>query len=82
VAGVTAWARVVLIGSSGDPTATWDIRAPGRAELAVVDALARCQLAARRAGGSIRVTETSRELAELLDLLGLGPDVLGWGCPP
>lgn len=48
-----------------------------RPDLAVVDALARLQLAARRVGCSIRVHEPSRELYELLDLVGLAHLIAG-----
>lgn len=44
-------------------------------DLAVVDALARLKLAARRLGYSIRVRDPSVELAELLELVGLGLDL-------
>jgi hypothetical protein len=40
-------------------------------QLSVVDALARLQLAARRAGCTIRLRDPSAELLELLDLVGL-----------
>ena len=53
-----------------------DLCAP---DLAVVDALARLHLAARRCGGSIRVVEISDSLRELLDLIGLA-DLLAPGC--
>jgi ABC-type transporter Mla MlaB component len=42
-----------------------------RADLAVVDALARLQLAARRLGCSIRLRNANAELRALLDLVGL-----------
>lgn len=48
-----------------------------RPDLALVDALARLQLAARRLGCSIRLRDASRELHELLDLAGLGDLVAG-----
>lgn len=47
-----------------------------RPDLAVVDALARLQLVARRLGGSIRLRDPPAELGELLDLVGLA-DVVG-----
>lgn len=40
-------------------------------DLAVVDALARLQLTARRAGASVSVHRPRAELLELLELLGL-----------
>ena len=41
------------------------------ADLAVVDCLARLQLAARRAGCAVRLCDADPELLELLDLAGL-----------
>jgi hypothetical protein len=53
----------------------------GAPDLAVVDALARLQLEARRCGGSIRVVEISDGLRDVLALVGLGdlvdPDGFG-----
>jgi hypothetical protein len=46
------------------------------AELGIVDALARLQLAARRSGYEIAVTAAPRDLVELIELAGLC-DVLG-----
>jgi hypothetical protein len=46
------------------------------AELGIVDALARLQLAARRSGYEVTVTEAPRDLVELIELAGLC-DVLG-----
>lgn len=46
------------------------------AELGIVDALARLQLAARRSGYEIAVTDAPRDLIELIELAGLC-DVLG-----
>jgi hypothetical protein len=66
---VVVWAdgthRVVLLTGEG---------APG---LAAVGALARLQLAARRAGGQIRLAEVAPALGELLDLAGLRREVGG-----
>ena len=47
-----------------------------RADLAVVDALARVQLSARRRGGRVGLTNVSEQLRGLLELTGLG-DALG-----
>ena len=44
---------------------------PTPLDLEVVDALARLQLAARRAGRSIRLVNPSQELRQLLDFAGL-----------
>ena len=58
------WCRIEFDGPSG--------AAP---DLAAVDALARLQHAARLLGGSIRLVDVCDELAELLDLVGLGREV-------
>jgi uncharacterized protein DUF899 len=52
--------------------ASWPLTNRDRPGLAVVDELARLQLAARRRGCSIRLRDACVELLELLDLLGLG----------
>jgi hypothetical protein len=74
-------ARVVLT-RGGRVLATWPL--PGRncADLAVVDALARLQLGARRLGGRIQVEGASAELWGLLELVGLGGVVTAVGHPP
>jgi gamma-glutamyl:cysteine ligase YbdK (ATP-grasp superfamily) len=41
------------------------------AELGIVDALARLQLAARRSGYEVAVTDAPRDLLELIELAGL-----------
>jgi hypothetical protein len=46
------------------------------AELGIVDALARLQLAARRSGYELAVTDAPHDLLELIELAGLS-DVLG-----
>ena len=52
-----------------------DVDSLTRPDLAVIDALARLQLAAQRLGGTIRIRHASQELEDLLALAGLG-DVL------
>ncbi|MGH3765336.1 MAG: hypothetical protein ACRDTX_09330 [Pseudonocardiaceae bacterium] len=63
--------RVVLV-CGGAEVASWPLAAWRGPDLAVVDELARWQLAARRLGCSIRLRDASAELSELLDLVGLG----------
>ena len=46
------------------------------AELGIVDALARLQLAARRSGYEVAVTAAPSDLVELIELAGLS-DILG-----
>lgn len=70
-AGERSGAVVVLLGGDGVEVVVG--RVPGRRpDLALVEALARLHLEARRRGCSIRVRAPSRELCELLDLVGLG----------
>jgi hypothetical protein len=64
-------ALVVLV--CGDvEVASWPLAGLDRPDLAVVNELARLQLAARRLGCSIRLRAACTELRELLDLVGLG----------
>jgi len=53
----------------------------GPPDLAVVEALARCQLMARRAGGRMWLEDLSPEPAELLDLAGLVEQMAGQADP-
>ena len=57
--------------------ARWPLARWGRLDLAVVDQLARWQLAAGRLGCAIRLLGACPELAGLLDLAGLGELVSG-----
>ena len=69
-------ATVVLVrGDVG--IASWPLDTQDPPTLAVVDALARLQLAARGLGCSIRVLDAGPDLWELLDLAGLAPLVCG-----
>jgi len=60
------WCRVELVVPNGTSP-----------DLAAVDALAQLQLAARRAGATIRVFDACEELVELLDLVGLLGEMRG-----
>ncbi|MYT68718.1 MULTISPECIES: STAS domain-containing protein [unclassified Streptomyces] len=66
--------RAARRGDGGDIVC--DVSGVTATDLATVDALARMQLAARRAGGRIRLRDPSPRLALLLSLTGLG-DALG-----
>ncbi len=46
------------------------------ADAVTVDALAQLQLAARRRGCQVRLQNTTRELRDLVDLMGLGEVVV------
>lgn len=52
--------------------ARWRLPGSGQPDLAVIDQVATLQLTARRAGCAIQLVNASRELVELLDLVGLG----------
>ena len=61
-----AWCRIDFIGPDGTVP-----------DLATVDALARLHLVARRLGGAIRLHDVCEDLADLLDLVGLGREMRG-----
>lgn len=77
MAAFAAWGRVVVTTGRGVVRGTWVVGGDGPPDLAVVDALARAQLAARRAGSAVRLVEASDELRALLDLAGLRGQVCG-----
>ena len=62
--------RVVLVRGDAE-VASWAIPAGQNLDLSAVDRLARLQLAARRAGCSLRLRNAPSRLRELLDLAGL-----------
>jgi hypothetical protein len=62
------------MGEPREPVVTVEIDGP--VTLALVDALARLNLAVRRSGGASRVIDPHPELCALVDLAGLG-EVLG-----
>ena len=69
------WCRLTVVDLDG--RVRWDgvLGGPSRPDLAAVDRLARLALAARRRGGSVRLSEVTPALAELLELAGLGLEV-------
>ncbi len=68
--------RTIVVVVDGDvELAVWSVDGPAPPDLSVVDAVARLQLAARRAGWSTRLRDPSVALRCLLDLVGLA-DVL------
>lgn len=67
----------MLISGCGRVLSGWPLAGAGRPDLAVVDALAQLQLAARRLGVSIEVREMCGELAELVELAGLCRELAG-----
>lgn len=60
-----------LLASGPDGLVTCDLGAVVEPDVTVIEALARLQLTARRAGGSIKVWHASRRLRDLLALVGL-----------
>jgi hypothetical protein len=68
---------VVVLVRDGAELARWPLAQQDRLDLAVVDQLARWQLAAGRLGCAIRLLGACPELAGLLDLVGLGELVSG-----
>ncbi|MFI9249278.1 STAS domain-containing protein [Streptomyces sp. NPDC053069] len=60
-----------LLAGSGAHVVVCDLGGLGPPGLAVVDLLARLELAARRAGGRIRLRDPGPALPALLDLVGL-----------
>ena len=77
VAAEKGWATIVLIAPSGTELESWRLAGNGPPDLAVVDALARAALIARRRGCSIRLRGACDELLKLLDLSGLRVEVFG-----
>ncbi len=70
------WARLVMADADGTHRVV-PLAGEGPPDLAVVEALARCQLMTRRAGGRMWLEELSPGLAELLDLAGLREAMTG-----
>jgi len=62
---------IVVVVRDDVEVAWWQLRAPGRCDLATVDQLARWQLHALRHGCSLRVRGASPALIELIELVGL-----------
>lgn len=69
--------EVVLL-RGGTEVARWALPA-SCADLGLVDALARLQLAAKRAGGRIELRGASEELLGLLRLVGLAAELVEMG---
>jgi hypothetical protein len=64
-------ARLLLL-ARGREIASWPLPADHAVDIELVDRLARCELAAERAGWHVRVRGARRELVELLEFVGLG----------
>jgi hypothetical protein len=68
----------VVLSNGSEEVAVWPLVGTP-VDLGLVDALARLQLAARRAGVSMVLRRPSPELCGLLDLVGLGEVIEGAG---
>jgi ABC-type transporter Mla MlaB component len=71
VAGLCERVRTLLLAGGGSRVVVCDVGGLGPPGLAAVDLLARLELAARRAGGRIRLRDPDPALPALLDLVGL-----------
>ena len=67
----------VVLMRGGVEVTSWPLPGASSPDLAVADELARCQLAARQFGYEIRLRNATRELTDLLDLIGLLDVVIG-----
>ncbi len=66
---------IVVLAVGGTEVISWPLAGSSRPDLAVIDALARLALAARRLGGGITVRDAGPELLGLIQFVGL-EDVL------
>jgi hypothetical protein len=73
---VKLWCRLTVVGPRGVAVGTWVLSGPSSPDLAVVDSLARLQLAAGRGGGRVLLSDVSPALADLFDLVGLHWEVV------
>lgn len=67
---------VVLLVRDGEQVLLGPVYGPDRCDLGFVEGLLRVQLAARRYGWSIRLTEVRPDLLELVELVGLTTDLV------
>jgi hypothetical protein len=75
VADSALWARMVVVAADGTRL-TVPLAGDGPPDLAVVEALARFQLMARRAGDLVWLEDVSAALDELLDLADLRREMI------
>lgn len=68
------WYRVTVTDRQGVEFA-WDVGGTGLPDLQAVDVLARLTLLFRRDGASVRLTEVSVAMQELMDLAGMTAEV-------
>lgn len=67
---------IVVLAVGGAEMARWPLTGSSRPDLAVIDALARLALTARRLGGAITVRGAGPELLALIDFVGLDDVIL------
>jgi hypothetical protein len=71
------WATIVVRSPGDVEVVNWPIATSRGSDLAVVDALARLQLAAQRCGCAIRLRGVEDDLLGVIDLVGLGAVLTG-----
>ena len=71
------WAKIVVRSPGDVEIASWPVRNSGGPDLALVDALARLQLEARRWGCAIRLLGAEDDVLSLVDLVGLKEVLVG-----
>ena len=76
MAGSALWARMVVVAADGTRL-TVPLAGDRPPDLAVVEALARFQLMAGRAGDRVWLEDVSAALGDLLDLVGLRRQMTG-----
>ncbi len=74
---MTLWCRATVLNDDGSPADHLAMEGVGAPDLGAVDGLARWMLDARRAGRRVVVERIAAEMAELLDLAGLGVEMQG-----
>jgi hypothetical protein len=67
---------VVVLVREGEQVLLGPVYGPDRCDLGFVEGLLRVQLAARRFGWSIRLTDVRPDLLELVELVGLTTDLV------
>lgn len=73
--GPRPWCRMRILDPDGLEIGVRVLEGRGDPDLAAVDRIARLALLARRDGGTLVLAEVCPELAELLELAGLGVEV-------
>ena len=68
------WYRVTVTDREGGEL-TWDAGGFGPPDVQAVDVVARLALLVRRDGGSVKLTDVTRAMLELLDLTGMTPEM-------